>query len=240
MTIKGRNPATIGAAIPDDGAMRGFARIGALLFDHGLPRRPDVYDLLWRYVRDENHLLSLAVDRAIAVGRLDLGTVGDLRRTHCSDISAEDVSALIKAAHDQAEALSRHVEGGGTDLGDFGRAIAGGGARLAVPLDAPGLALLLEQFGAATATMQAATARLEGELATTVGEARALADKLVAAERAAIIGPLTGVLNRRGRRRQPRPVDLLCRCHRGPPRLRLRHADRPCRPRTLRRQAHGA
>lgn len=218
MTIKGRNPATIGAAIPDDGAMRAFARIGALLFDHGLPPRPDVYDLLWRYVRDENHLLSMVVDRAIAVGRLDLGTVGDLRRTHCSDISAEDVSALIEAAHDQAEVLSHHLEGGRTNLADFGRAIAHGGARLAVPLDATGLALLLEQFGAATATMQAANARLEGELATTAGEARALADKLGAAERAAIIDPLTGVLNRHGRRRQPRPGDLLCRCHRGPPR----------------------
>jgi diguanylate cyclase len=148
MTMKGRNPAATGAAIPDNGPMRAFAQIGALLFDHGLPPRPDVYDLLWRYVRDENHLLSLAVDRAIAAGRLDLGTVGELRRTHCSDISAEDVSALIKAANDQAEALSHHLEGGRTDLADYGRAIADGGARLAAPLDATGLALLLEQFGA--------------------------------------------------------------------------------------------
>jgi diguanylate cyclase len=198
MTIQDKHLATMVAAIPDKGPMRWFAQIGALLLDHQLPPLPDVYDLLWRYVRDESHDLSLAVDRAIAAGGLDLGTIGDLRRAHCGDLGAKEVSALVEAAHDQAEALSHRIEAGRTDLADYGRAIADGGARLEAPLDAAGLATLLDQLGAATATMQAANARLEGELAAAAGEAKALADRLGAAERAAITDPLTGVLNRRG------------------------------------------
>jgi diguanylate cyclase len=198
MTIQDRHLATMVAAIPDNGPMRWFAHIGALLLDHQLPPLPDVYDLLWRYVRDENHDLSLAVDRAIAASDLDLGCIGDLRRAHCGDLGAKEVSALVEAAHDQAEALSYRIEAGRTDLADYGRAIADGGARLAAPLDAAGLATLLDQLGAATAKMQAANARLEGELAAAATEAKTLADKLGAAERAAITDPLTGVLNRRG------------------------------------------
>jgi diguanylate cyclase len=53
-------------------------------------------------------------------------------------------------------------------------------------------------FDPATATMQSANARLEGELAAAATEARALSEKLGAAERAAITDQLTGVLNRRG------------------------------------------
>ena len=198
MTIQDRHLATMVAAIPDNGPMRWFAQIGALLLDHQLPPLPDVYDLLWRYVRDESHDLSLAIDRAIGAGGLDLGTIGDLRRAHCGDLGANEVSALVEAAHDQAEALSHRIEAGRTDLADYGRAIADGGARLSAPLDAAGLVALLDQLGAATATMQAANARLEGELATAAGEAKALADRLGTAERAAITDPLTGVLNRRG------------------------------------------
>jgi diguanylate cyclase len=140
----------------------------------------------------------LAVDRVIAGGGLDLAAIGDLRRDHCGELGANEVTALVEAAHDQAEALSHRIEAGRTDLADYGRAIADGGARLETPLDPAALAALLEQLGAATATMQAANARLQGELAAAAGEAKALADKLGAAERAAITDPLTGVLNRRG------------------------------------------
>jgi diguanylate cyclase len=198
MTIQDKHLATMVAAIPDNGPMRWFAQIGALLLDHRLPPVPDVYDLLWRYVRDENHDLSLAVDRAIEAGGLDLGVIGDLRRAHCGQLGAKEVSALVEAAHDQAEALSHRIETGRTDLADYGKAIADGGAQLEAPLDAVALAALLDQLGAATATMQAANSRLQGELAAAANEAKALADKLGAAERAAITDQLTGMLNRRG------------------------------------------
>ena len=185
-------------ATPDPGPMRYFTEIGTLLLAHQLPPLPDVYDLLWRYVRDEDHDLSLAVDRARAAGPFDLSVVSALRRTHCGDMAASKVSALLKAAHDQAEALTQRIEAGRTDLADYGRAIADGGARLENPIDAAGLAVLLGQLSAATAAIQAANARLEGELAAAATQARALSDKLGAAERAAITDPLTGVLNRRG------------------------------------------
>ncbi len=185
-------------AAPDPGPMRWFSQIGTMLVAHRLPPVPDVYDLLWRYVRDEDHDLSLAVDRAITLGTFDLSTVADLRRAHCGELGASEVSALVEAAHGQAEALSHRIEAGRTDLADYGRAIADGGARLEAPLDPIGLAVLLEQLGAATATMQAANARLQSELATAASKALALAEKLGAAERAAITDQLTGVLNRRG------------------------------------------
>ena len=153
---------------------------------------------MWRYVRDENHDLSLAVDTAITHGALDLAAITALRRAHCGEVGRAEVQALVEAAHDQAEALTHRIEAGRTDLADYGRAIADGGAALGSPLDANGLAALLEQLGAATATMQSANARLEGELATAATEARALSEKLGAAERAAITDQLTGVLNRRG------------------------------------------
>lgn len=198
MTAYDSKLAAMNDAAPDTGPMRWFSQIGTMLISHRLPPVPDVYDLLWRYVRDENHDLSLAVDRAITVGSFDLAAIGALRRAHCGELGASEVSALVEAAHGQAEALSHRIEAGRTDLADYGRAIADGGARLETPLDPAGLAALLEQLGAATATMQAANARLEGELAAAAGEARGLAEKLGAAERAAITDPLTGVLNRRG------------------------------------------
>lgn len=198
MTVHDGSMVTTVDRAPDDGPMRFFTQIGLLLTAHRLPPVPDVYDLLWRYVRDEDHGLSLAIERAIALGQLDLATIGDLRRAHCGDMEASEVAALVEAAHDQAEALSQRIEVSRTDIADYGRAIADGGARLELPIDAAALAVLLEQLSAATATIQAANARLEGELAIAASEARALSEKLGAAERAAITDPLTGVLNRRG------------------------------------------
>ena len=190
--------AIAGKAALNHGAMHYFSAIGALLLAHRLPPMPDVYDLLWRYVRDENHDLSLATDRAIAEGQFDLSAVSRLRRAHCGELEAGHVSALLEAAHDQAKALTQRIEVGRTDLADYGRAIADGGARLETPIDAAGLAVLLGQLSAATATIQAANGRLEGELTAAAAETRGLSEKLGAAERAAITDPLTGVLNRRG------------------------------------------
>ncbi|MBC7504660.1 MAG: GGDEF domain-containing protein [Sandarakinorhabdus sp.] len=198
MTIHDCSMAAALALGPDTGPMRYFTEIGTLLLTHRLPPVPDVYDLLWRYVRDEDHDLSLAIDRAMTKGSFDLSVIGELRRTHCGDMEASEVSALLEAAHDQAEALIHRIETGRTDLADYGRAIADGGARLETPIDAAGLAVLLGQLSAATATIQAANARLESELAAAAAEARGLSEKLGAAERAAITDPLTGVLNRRG------------------------------------------
>lgn len=202
MTVHDGNMAASIAATPDSGPMRYFADIGTLLLAHSLPPVPDVYDLLWRYVRDEDHDLSLTVDRAVADGRFNLSVISELRRSHgCdrdSDIAASEIAALLAAAHDQAEALSQRIEIGRIDLADYGRAIADSGARLETPIDAAGLAILLGQLSTATATIQAANARLEGELAVAAAEASCLSEKLSAAERAAITDPLTGVLNRRG------------------------------------------
>ena len=199
MTMEtGRLVADVAAAPPGNPALHWFDQIRTLLLATALPPQPDVYDLLWRYVRDENHDLSLAVDTAITLGGLDLAAIAALRQAHCGEVGRADVQALVAAAHDQAEALIHRIEAGRTDLADYGRAIADGGAALGSPLDANGLAALLEQLGAATATMQVANARLEGQLAAAATEARALSEKLGAAERAAITDQLTGVLNRRG------------------------------------------
>jgi diguanylate cyclase len=183
---------------PPGAGLAWFDQIRALLVATGLPPQPEVYDLFWRFVRGEDQDLSTAVAAAIADGALDLAAVVNLRRTHCGEVGATEVAALVEAAHGQAEALTHRIEAGRTDLADYGRAIADGGARLETQLDAAALAVLLEQLGAATATMQAANARLEGELAAAAIEARALSEKLGHAERAAITDQLTGVLNRRG------------------------------------------
>jgi diguanylate cyclase len=108
------------------------------------------------------------------------------------------VSALVTAARDQAEALTERLANGHTSLADYNQAIATSGARLAEPLDAPGLADLLAQMGEATQRMQAANAVLMAELDLAVAESRGLARKLLDAERAAVTDVLTGVLNRRG------------------------------------------
>lgn len=185
-------------APPQIAGLAWFDQIRALLLTTGLPALPEVYDLLWRYVRDDDHDLSLAIDTAIAHGQFDLAYVAILRKKHCGDVGTSEVAALVEAAHEQAEALTQRIESGRTELADYGRAIADGGAALEAPLDAAALAVLLEQLSAATATMQAANARLEGELAKAAREARELSERLGAAERAAITDQLTGVLNRRG------------------------------------------
>jgi diguanylate cyclase len=112
MTIPDRNLATTVAAIPDNGPMRWFAQIGALLLVRRLLPLPDVHDLLWRYTRERNHSLSLAVDRAVAAGGLDLGTIGDMRRAHCGDMNAKNVSPRVETAHAQAETRLLRIERG--------------------------------------------------------------------------------------------------------------------------------
>ena len=175
-----------------------FDQVRALLVATALPPQPDVYDLFWRYVSDESHQLSRAVDEALASGRFDLGVITMLRRAYCGEVSGGEVAALVEAAHGQADALTHRIEAGQTDVAAYGRALSAGGAALAEPLDAVALAALLDRLGVATAAMQTANARLEGELAAAATEARALTEQLTKAERKAITDPLTGVLNRRG------------------------------------------
>jgi diguanylate cyclase len=199
MTIEmGRLVSSEANLLPDKAALLWFDRIRELLVSTGLAPLPEVYDLLWRYVHDDSHELSLAVDTAIACDSFDLAAVTALRRAHCGEVDTTLVRGLVEAAHGQAEALTRHIEAGRTGLADYGRAIADGGVALGTPLDANGLAALLDQLGEATTIMQAANTRLEVELAAAAATARALSEKLGFAERAAITDPLTGVLNRRG------------------------------------------
>lgn len=193
-------PAELASAdmAPAAGALAWFDRVRAMLVQTGLPPEPAVYELLWRYVRDEDHELSLAIDKAISAGELTLAAALSLRETHLGRLSEAQVNQLIAEAQGQAEALGRRIESGQTDLADYGRAIADGGERLAGPLDATSLAALLDQLGAATASIQAANARLITELDEAAAETRALAERLSQAERAAVTDALTGVLNRRG------------------------------------------
>ena len=198
-------PMQAAAAVPppaelarDTAAMVWFDQIRALLVSTGLPPEPAVYDVLWRYVRDDDHELSLAIDRAIMHGDLSISTLMQLRETHLGQLSEAQVNQLIAEAHDQAEALGRRIQSGQTDLADYGRAIADGGERLAGPMDATSLAALLEQLSQATWHVQAANARLIEELDEAATETRALAERLTQAERAAVTDALTGVMNRRG------------------------------------------
>lgn len=198
-------PLQAAAAVPppaelqrDHDGLAWFDQIRSLLVSTGLPPEPAVYDVLWRYVRDDDHELSLAIDRAIMHGDLTIGTLMQLRETHLGRLSEDQVNQLIAEAHDQAEALGRRIATGQTDLADYGRAIADGGERLAGPIDATSLAALLEQLSHATSRVQAANARLMAELDEAAAETRALADRLFQAERAAITDALTGVMNRRG------------------------------------------
>ena len=194
--------AQAGVAVPADvaggAALSWYDQIRALLVQTGLPPEPAVYDVLWRYVRDEDHELSLAIDKALAGEGLTLSTVISLRETLLGQMSEAQVNQLIAQAHGQAEALTQRIASGQTDLADYGRAIADGGERLAGPMDATVLADLLEQLSTATATIQVANSRLIDELEQAASESRALADRLIQAERAAVTDALTGVFNRRG------------------------------------------
>jgi diguanylate cyclase len=115
-TDMGRCVADVASAPPGNPALHWFDQIRPLLLATSLPPQPDVFDLLWRYVRDENHDLSLAVDTAITHGALDLAAVTALRRAHCGVVGRADFQALVGAAHDQAEALTHRIEAGRTDL----------------------------------------------------------------------------------------------------------------------------
>jgi diguanylate cyclase len=179
-------------------ALAWFDQIRALIVAHDLPPEPPVYDLFWRYVRDENHDLSLAVDRAIAENSLNLPVVLDLRVKHVDGITTGEVAELVQVVHGQARALTETIEVGQTNLAQYDRALTFGSSALSTPLEAAALAELLENLGEATNTMQAANAKLAADLAVAVTEARTLSVKLGAAQRAAVTDQLTGLLNRRG------------------------------------------
>ena len=175
-----------------------FDRVRDLLVATGLPPETPVFDLLMRYVEGDDDMLSADVDALLASGGLDMAAVDALRRRHCGEVPASEVAAMVVAAHDQAEALSVRLSGGASDLATYGAAIAAGGAELRGDPDAQALALLIDRLGDATATMSDANRRLSTELATAAAETGKLRDRLKQAEMAAVIDPLTGVLNRRG------------------------------------------
>ena len=179
-------------------AMAWFDQIRAMVITHALPPEPPVYDLLWRYVRDENHDLSLAIDRAIAAETFDLPALMDLRIRLVDGMSTGEVAELVDVVHGQAKALTETIEVGQTNLAQYDRALTHGSSVLSAPLEAAALAQLLEQLGEATNTMQAANAKLAADLAVAVTEARGLSVKLGTAQRAAVTDQLTGLLNRRG------------------------------------------
>ena len=60
-----------------------FDRIRALLAMTDLPPQPAIYTLLWRYVVDDNHALSRAIDFAIMTRTLDLRLAMTLHETYC-------------------------------------------------------------------------------------------------------------------------------------------------------------
>ena len=177
-----------------------FDRVRELLVVTGLPPETSVFDLLMRHVEGDDAILSAAVAAALRLGTLDMAGVEAMRRAHCGDQSAGEVAALVEAAHCQAEALSVRLGAGATELATYGAEIAAGDAALngpAVP-DAVALGQVIARLGSATATMVAANARLNHELADAASEAGRLHERLRAAEMAAVTDPLTGVLNRRG------------------------------------------
>lgn len=179
-------------------ALAWFDQIRAHCMTYDLPPEPPVYDLLWRYVRDENHDLSLAVDRAIAADGFNMPALMEMRVKHIDGITTGEVASLVEVVHDQAKALTETIEVGQTNLAKYDRALGEGSSALSAPLEAAALAELLENLGQATNTMQEANARLAADLAVAVTEARTLSVKLGAAQRAAVTDQLTGLLNRRG------------------------------------------
>ncbi len=183
---------------PAELALAALDQVRVLLLGTGLPSDPPVYEVLWRHVQGDDPDLSLAIEQALSETSLTLTALMALRETHLGVIGEAQVKQLIAEAHGQAEALTRTIDAGQSDLADYGRAIADGGQRLAGPMDSASLAALLEQLSAATATMQAANSRLIGELAQAAAESKALAGRLSQAERAAVTDVLTGVMNRRG------------------------------------------
>ncbi len=198
MTMESGRLVAAAEAPANTAALAWFDQIRGLAMAHDLPPEPPVYDLLWRYVRDENHDLSLAVDRAIATETLNLPTVIDLRIKHIDGITGGEVASLVDVVHGQACALTKTIEVGQTNLAKYDRALNDGSTALSAPLEAAALAQLLENLGQATTTMQEANAKLAADLLVAVGEARGLSVKLGAAQRAAVTDQLTGLLNRRG------------------------------------------
>ncbi len=189
-----------------DTEMAWFDQVRAQLARTGLPPLPPIYEILWRYVHDDCHELSYALEAAMAHGRLDSAAALALHAAYCAPVietgtpvdMAIEVNAIFRAAQEQASSLSQYIETSRSDVADYGRAIADGGAALEQPLDSYGISALLAQLGTATTAMKIANDRLERELATAADDARALGERLAAAERAASTDSLTGVLNRRG------------------------------------------
>lgn len=73
-------------------ALARFEQVRALVTAFDLPAEPPVYDLLWRYVRDEHHELSLAVDRAIAENNFNLPALMAIRFKHVDSITTGEVA----------------------------------------------------------------------------------------------------------------------------------------------------
>ena len=177
-----------------------YDQIRDILVVTGLPPDTSVFDLLLRHVEGDDPVLSAAVAAALTLGTLTLDGVEALRRAHCGDLPTVEVAALVEAAHCQAEALAARLSAGATDLATYGDELDAAAKTLGTPEAANivRLGALIASLATATATMVAANARLNRELADVAIETGRLNERLRAAEIAAVTDPLTGVLNRRG------------------------------------------
>ncbi|GEM_PF-1862679 len=80
---RGATPAAADLAVELEAVM--FDRVRALMVSNRLPATPPIYELLWRYLTEDDHALAHAVDLAIITQTLDAQRATTLHRTHCKE-----------------------------------------------------------------------------------------------------------------------------------------------------------
>lgn len=187
-------PAGPGAAGPRDGDRNLYWRIGAFLFDHGLPAAPDYYALAHIYLLGLDPGVVAAIDGAIGDDGTLPRAVADalIRRAGIGPLPAaelfERVAQETSARFDRVAGL---VGRSHADARSFGDALAADLAH--APIDMPTAAALLDLARA----MLASTRYAEERLRRTAQEMDELRVKLDAARIDADTDPLTGLANRR-------------------------------------------
>ncbi len=183
---------------PFDDAM-GFAQASLdLLVDQHLAPSPLSYTVAYSYASGAIADIVGAVRQ-----RLDSGQALDddlLRTLFERHIGADRAAQLRSVGHDLKQLLLlliRNLNQAGEGTAEFGNALAASLQRLDGAVDAPALRSIAGDMLDATRQAQQRNDQLQAQLRDTVVETEHLRTELEEHRRAALVDPLTGLLNRR-------------------------------------------
>lgn len=185
-------------SLPFDDARQLGDRAFGWLIDHATPPCPLNYAVVFAYLGDFSGEIRKAIDSHLeSGGELDGALLRDLFERHIAIDRYSGVCGVGGDLHALLLGLIRHIAAASAGTREFGATLQQCAQRLSASDDASALRGVVSDLVDATREAQRRNDQLEDQLQVSLAETEHLRGELEEHRRAALIDPLTGLLNRR-------------------------------------------